>query len=243
MLDELDAFVSSASGKAMVATLFDWSTKLSSRFLLIGISNTNTSDLNVSHATCLIPFRPYTFQEMHAILRQRMQTWPIICEDSAIQLCARRIVSQSGDVRQAFQLCDIAKTAAEREQSMTIKIKHVLYAFTCSVPTSPIDVIRRLTIQQQIVVASFIDSVKIDVNQGFTLYLTKINSCHGMTPMSSYQFNDLVETLDYMGIISLKSKRGASKWHRLITLQIAKSDIRTAVEPLLRSLTSIEIQT
>lgn len=119
-LDEIDHLI--ALDLEIMYTLFDWSLNRSSRLILIGIANAldltdrflprlKTRNLKPE----LLPFLPYTATQIAAIITTKLKT---ICLDpalperdylpffhpAAIQFCAKKVASQTGDLRKAFDI-------------------------------------------------------------------------------------------------------------------------------------------
>src|SRR5271163_4899878 len=102
--------------------LFEWSLQKSSRLVLIGIANAlDLTDRFLPRLKArnlrpnLLPFLPYSAVQIRAVITTRLQS--LLPADStapefvpflhpaAIDLCDRKVSSQTGDLRKAFDIC------------------------------------------------------------------------------------------------------------------------------------------
>jgi cell division control protein 6 len=102
--------------------LFEWSLQKSSRLVLIGIANAlDLTDRFLPRLKArnlrphLLPFLPYSAAQIRDVITTRLQS--LLPADStapefvpflhpaAIDLCARKVSSQTGDLRKAFDIC------------------------------------------------------------------------------------------------------------------------------------------
>ncbi|PGH35065.1 cell division control protein 6 [[Emmonsia] crescens] len=124
VLDEIDHLLT--TDVETLYTLFEWSLQPHSRLLLIGIANAlDLTDRFLPRLKSknmkprLLPFLPYTASQIAGIISTRLRsllptttnTTPAVPEDfipflhpAAIQLCARKVASQTGDLRKAFDV-------------------------------------------------------------------------------------------------------------------------------------------
>ena len=115
LLDELDCI-----GQSVLYTVFEWAN--TARLIVIGISNT----IDLPHSMTprvrsrmggqQIHFVPYTTEQIVAIVKNRLAQHLPAFEADAIELCARKIASVSGDVRRALQICQRAADIWEEDQ-------------------------------------------------------------------------------------------------------------------------------
>ncbi|KAF1332078.1 Origin recognition complex subunit, partial [Globisporangium splendens] len=108
LLDEMDFMV--AGKNQVLYNLLEWQTLASSKLVLIGIANTMDlperlpgkirSRLGVHRIT----FPAYTSVQLEQIIEQRLAQLDVFSKE-AIQVCAKSLAHQSGDVRQALTVC------------------------------------------------------------------------------------------------------------------------------------------
>jgi len=127
ILDEVDCLVD--LDLSLLYSLFEWSMELSSRLILIGIANAldltdrflprlKSRDLKPE----LLPFMPYSTAQIAQVLTLKLKTLaptgsttiPFL-QPAAIQFCAKKVASQTGDLRKAFDICRRAIDLAEQE--------------------------------------------------------------------------------------------------------------------------------
>ena len=136
-LDEIDHLLT--LDLEILYTLFEWSLQRSSRLVLVGIANAlDLTDRFLPRLKArnlkpqLLPFLPYTAPQIGSVITTRLKT--LIPADSpaapdyipfihpaAIQLCSKKVASQTGDLRKAF---DIIRRALDLVESETKK-KHL----------------------------------------------------------------------------------------------------------------------
>ncbi|KAA6416084.1 MAG: cell division control Cdc6 [Lasallia pustulata] len=121
-LDEIDHLLT--LDLEILYTLFEWSLQRSSRLILIGIANAlDLTDRFLPRLKArnlkpqLLPFLPYTAAQIASVITTRLKS--LLPSDSptttppdyipfihpaAIQLCSKKVASQTGDLRKAFDI-------------------------------------------------------------------------------------------------------------------------------------------
>lgn len=129
-LDEIDHILS--LDLESMYKLFEWSLQKSSRLILIGIANAlDLTDRFLPRLKArnlkpeLLPFLPYTAAQIKAVILTKLKS--LVPKDSttpdfvpflhpaAIELCSRKVSSQTGDLRKAFDICRRAIDVIEAE--------------------------------------------------------------------------------------------------------------------------------
>jgi cell division control protein 6 len=129
-LDEIDHILT--LDLEILYKLFEWSLQRSSRLVLIGIANAlDLTDRFLPRLKArnlkpqLLPFLPYTAFHIKTIIITRLKS--LLSADSqtpdyvpflhpaAIELCSRKVSSQTGDLRKAFDICRRAIDLVESE--------------------------------------------------------------------------------------------------------------------------------
>lgn len=136
VLDEIDHILS--LDLESLYRVFEWSMQQSSRLLLVGIANAldltdrflprlKTRNLKPE----LLPFLPYTAAQVKTIITKRLRS--LLPEDTAkpdfipffhpaaIELCSRKVASQTGDLRKAFEVCRRALDLVENETRLNLE--------------------------------------------------------------------------------------------------------------------------
>lgn len=119
-LDEIDHLL--ALDLEIMYSLFDWSLNRSSRLILIGIANAlDLTDRFLPRLKArnlkpeLLPFLPYTATQIAAVITSKLKTISLdpstpepdylpFFHPAAIQFCAKKVASQTGDLRKAFDI-------------------------------------------------------------------------------------------------------------------------------------------
>ncbi|KAJ5096928.1 hypothetical protein N7456_007649 [Penicillium angulare] len=130
-LDEMDHLLQGDSG--VLQTLFEWSLHNKSSLILIGIANAlDLTDRSLPQLKAknlrptLLPFLPYNAASIAGVITARLRSLLPVGADSdpklvpfvqpaAIQLCAKKVASQTGDLRKAFELIKRAIDVIEQE--------------------------------------------------------------------------------------------------------------------------------
>lgn len=130
-LDEIDHLLTADAG--VLQSLFEWSLHSKSSLLLIGIANAlDLTDRSLPRLKAknlkprLLPFMPYNASQIANVLTGRLRTLvPVgqnadpnfvpFVQPAAIQLCAKKVASQTGDLRKAFELVKSAIDLIEQE--------------------------------------------------------------------------------------------------------------------------------
>lgn len=130
-LDEIDHLLTADA--EVLQSLFEWSLNSKSNLMLIGIANAlDLTDRSLPRLKAknlkprLLPFMPYNAAQIANVLNSRLRSLlpadqevdpkfvPFV-QPAAIQLCAKKVASQTGDLRKAFELLKRAIDLIEQE--------------------------------------------------------------------------------------------------------------------------------
>jgi len=136
VLDEIDHVLS--MDLESLYRLFEWSLQKSSRLLLVGIANAlDLTDRFLPRLKSrnlkpeLLPFLPYTAAQIKNVITSKLKT--LLPEGSdkpeyipffhpaAIELCSRKVSTQTGDLRRAFEICRRAIDLVESETKLNFE--------------------------------------------------------------------------------------------------------------------------
>lgn len=127
-LDEIDHILT--MGLESLYRVFEWSLQKSSRLILVGVANAlDLTDRFLPRLKSknlkpdLLPFLPYTAAQVKNIIITRLkslmpagnETFVPFIHPAAIELCSRKVASQTGDLRKAFEICRRALDLIEAE--------------------------------------------------------------------------------------------------------------------------------
>ena len=127
ILDEVDRLVD--LDLSLLYSLFEWSMQNASRLILIGIANAlDLTDRFLPRLKSrnlkpeLLPFMPYSAPQIAEVLTSKLRSLcsgevqhPPFLHPAAVQFCAKKVASQTGDLRKAFDICRRAIDLVERE--------------------------------------------------------------------------------------------------------------------------------
>jgi cell division control protein 6 len=126
VLDEIDHILT--LDLESLYKVFEWSMQKTSRLVLVGIANAlDLTDRFLPRLKSrnlkpeLLPFLPYSAAQIKSIITSRLKSLvpegsplPFI-HPAAIELCSRKVSSQTGDLRKAFEICRRAIDLVEME--------------------------------------------------------------------------------------------------------------------------------
>ncbi|KAK3943610.1 cell division control protein 18 [Diplogelasinospora grovesii] len=133
VLDEIDHILT--LDPESLYRVFEWSLLKTSRLALVGIANAlDLTDRFLPRLKSrnlkpeLLPFLPYTAAQVKRILTTRLKTliptgsstpdFIPFFHPAAIELCSRKVSTQTGDLRRAFEICRRAIDLVESETRM-----------------------------------------------------------------------------------------------------------------------------
>uniref|UniRef100_A0A914H397 Origin recognition complex subunit 1 n=1 Tax=Globodera rostochiensis TaxID=31243 RepID=A0A914H397_GLORO len=142
LVDEVDML--HTKREEVLYAVFNWASLEQSRFCVVAISNTlDLAERKFSQrirsrmGTKRLIFQPYEWEQIGAIIRQRLDTCPLAAvKDKAIELASKRVAFISGDLRHALELLrdaiDIALEECEKKgddpTKQCLKSEHVTAA-------------------------------------------------------------------------------------------------------------------
>jgi len=145
ILDEIDHILT--LDLESLYKIFEWSMQKTSRLVLAGIANAlDLTDRFLPRLKSrnlkpeLLPFLPYSAVQIKGIITGRLKSLvpegsplPFI-HPAAIELCSRKVASQTGDLRKAFEICRRAIDLVEMEtkQKHEVEAKEKLLLATPS---------------------------------------------------------------------------------------------------------------
>ncbi|KAL2351759.1 P-loop containing nucleoside triphosphate hydrolase protein [Cryomyces antarcticus] len=148
-LDEIDHLLD--LDLTLLYDLFEWSLQPSSSLVLVGIANAlDLTDRFLPRLKArnlkphLLPFLPYTAAQIASVITTKLKdllvTQTTIAADfvpflqpAAIQFCSKKVASQTGDLRKAFDICRRAIDLVEAET----REKHESQAAELALQNSP----------------------------------------------------------------------------------------------------------
>lgn len=136
VLDEIDHVLS--MDLESLYRLFEWSLQKASRLVLVGIANAlDLTDRFLPRLKSrnlkpdLLPFLPYSAPQIKSVITSKLKS--LIHEGSskpeyipffhpaAIELCSRKVSTQTGDLRRAFEICRRAIDLVEGETKLNLE--------------------------------------------------------------------------------------------------------------------------
>lgn len=131
VLDEIDQLDTKTHD--ILNTIFLWTKSAESRLILIGIANALDFTTRIlsrikaihSHNIHEMHFVPYNSQQIVSIIEDRILSASdqrnVVISTAAVQLCARKIGSCSGDIRKALDVCRRAMDLVETQTGLSVQ--------------------------------------------------------------------------------------------------------------------------
>ncbi|KAH7549918.1 hypothetical protein JRO89_XS13G0105100 [Xanthoceras sorbifolium] len=253
--DELDYLIT--KDRAVLHDLFMLSTFPFSKCILIGIANAidladrflpRLQSMNCKPA--VLTFRAYSKDQIIRILQERLMALPyIVFQPQALELCARKVAAESGDMRKALCVCrkavemletelrdsasKINSTSVEKGSfDQQVRVDHMALTLSNTFKSPVIDTIQSLPQHQQIILCSavkFFRGGKKDTTVGeLNKSYTDICKTAMIPPVGTLEFLSMCRVLNDQGLLKL----GQSREEKLkrVTLKVDESDIKFALQ-------------
>lgn len=261
VLDELDKLIN--IDQQLLFELFSWCNSAHTNLMLIGISNAldmidrllprlKINGLNPN----TLAFLPYNSQQIHNIITAKLSLLappgapdvPLF-QKSAIQLCAKKASSNTGDLRKSFDIVrnsiellerDLLRTHSKQDllayhhaDAPRVKISHVAKICSSVFDNKQGLVLKNLNIQQKLIVCNLMklhatQPRELNTNDLFEFYTTnRIDKLIGQ--LKKCEFLEILTTLESLGIIKLHhAKDGTTK----VSSNITSKDLHIAVQDI-----------
>ncbi|MEM4336991.1 MAG: ORC1-type DNA replication protein [Candidatus Woesearchaeota archaeon] len=246
VLDEIDQLVKKAGDEILYnLTRINSETK-ESQISIIGISNDfifrDILDPRIKSSLSEeeIIFKPYNALQLQEILysRAKYAFKKNVIEQGVIEKCAAYAAREHGDARRALELLRVAGEIADRENSETLKIKHLDEAEDKLERDRITEIITAQPKQfQAVLYAVILLSTKnnkiIETGELYNLY-RKICFDIGLRCLTQRRVSDVISELDMLGIINARTiSKGRYGRTREISLAInsnAEEKVKTLLE-------------
>ena len=272
ILDELDHL--STREQDILYKLYEWTTMPRSRLILVGIANaldlTDRLLPRLRLNNCepkLLHFQPYSKDEILEIIRRRVPvqkagsdqvSWTLI-DSAAIELCARKISSVSGDLRKVMDICRKAVEDAETElqsllaqrnasegqfaaaQLPRVTVLAMQKVLTAIYGSPYLQKVRELSLQQKVLLTSLLllrtrGQPQPPIGKAHEVYVALCQNRNLLSPMTRSEYGDASSLLESHGLLLV----GKAKEERLrkIALGIQEEDLRMALAevPLVKAM-------
>lgn len=259
ILDELDQLLGKQNDE--VFTLFSWA--LNCNIILVGISNALDMvdrllprlKMNGLSPNTLV-FMPYTADQIARIIKAKIETIEMeshelgfeLFHPAAIQLCARKSASNTGDLRKAFDICRCAIELVEREtrglnilkdrgdkQLQSVKIQHIARVINTVFNTNQMSKLRELNLQQKLLVCLLIKAEganpfqTLTMNAFYEYYIKngKVDNLVGL--LKKAEFLEALSSLEANSVVRVnKSPRAFSE--SKISSSVVKKDLASVIK-------------
>jgi cell division control protein 6 len=251
-VDELDVLVSKAQW--VLVELFMLSSLPGARCVLVGAANTMNLTESVlprgmrGREPVLVPFHAYTVAQVNRLLRARLQALPwLVFDDTALDLCARKVAAATGDFRSALQAARSALSAARQEAAQAtdegqpagnrVCMNHMADALSQVFKSPVVDTVRDLPSDEKMVLCAFVlllrSSGLSEVSHGELSdhYLELCRQQSVKSTLNKLQFDSACTALVTYSIITCEgSTRRDSERKRRISLAASVEDVVFALQ-------------
>ncbi|XP_057954707.1 cell division control protein 6 homolog B isoform X2 [Malania oleifera] len=259
IVDELDYLIT--KDRAVLHDLFMLTTLPFSRCILIGVANAiDLADRFLPRLRALnckptvVSFRAYSYGQILRILQQRLMALPYtVFQPRALELCARKVASASGDMRKALCVCRSAIEMLEAElkeftgnvnlpsaapefsakpEIDIVRVDHMALALSKTYRSPTVDTIQSLPQHQQIILCSSVKlfrGAKKDATMGeLNKFYMDICKSELIPPVGFLEFLSLCTVLGDQGLLKIGQSR-EDKLKR-VTLRVDEADITFALQ-------------
>jgi origin recognition complex subunit 1 len=133
IVDEMDNLVT--SNQTFLYNLFEWPSNKNAHLVCIAIANIMDlpekllPKINSRLGLGRVTFSAYQRDQIEKIIKTRLEGLDNVFDKDAIEMCARKVASLSGDVRKALQLSRRAIEVCKKNNAVQVTIPHVNQAF------------------------------------------------------------------------------------------------------------------
>jgi len=254
ILDEIDQLES--KNQEVLYKLFEMPFLPKSRLVLIGIANAlDLTDRILprlqSKSTCkpvLLQFPPYSKDEIHAILKERVkESNSDVIEPTALLFCARKVSAMSGDVRKALDILRRAVEIVEQDSSksnvspsstgkrkVTVgTINSVCAEVYGSKVTNTSGIQNGFPLQQKIIVCTLMILMKdkkikeTTISKLYEAYCRICTSRH-IASVGQEEINGICTLLETQGIVAFKKSK--DRRNEKISLRLQENELEHALQ-------------
>lgn len=222
ILDELDRIVT--ANQEVLFKIFEWACGCGHNLVVIGIANAiDLTDRFLPRLQAhklkpeVIAFKPYTSQEITAIIEARLKLLGSrLMHAAAVRICSAKTAANSGDLRKAFDICRRAIEVVEEEHKQDptfnaiVTTRHV--AKVCQSVFGGVDAKERLCLlnfQQRAVLCVLMRTEKyslqpnVTVLQAFQEYELRCAHNPVFNALTYPEYVEVVNALESAGLVAV----------------------------------------
>jgi origin recognition complex subunit 1 len=253
LVDEIDYLLT--KNQSVLYNLLDWPSRANSQLILLTISNTlDLPELLLPRVQSRLGMRrvhflPYNMKQIQTIISQRLSDCGDLFEPDAIELCARKVASVSGDVRRALAICKrAAELANEEEQSFRsrgaadsksngktytqIGMRLIDRAINELQSSTTIELLRRCSLYEKLLICSLVLSGRAEGREDFDI--VKLNdrnmrlcTSKGIFPVPTlFEVEQMCYRLHRVRIVDCEYKK-THRWP-MVKLSLLAEDVKFA---------------
>jgi len=234
LIDELDFMIT--RNEQVIYNLFNWPSQKHARLAVVGIANT----MNLVEQLCprvqsrvglqRVQFAPYTKQNITDICKSRIEQCKVF-ERDAINFCATKVASVSGDIRRALQILRRAARIVQEEiqkdpkhKMRMVGMREIKVAVKDLFDSSDLLILSNMGIVPSYVIVTLVHYLNMNRRTSCPLYELhrRVNQFMSMKGHPEFSMDEIEDTVN-----SLASQRVILKEYNLAQF---KRDIRLNVK-------------
>eukprot|EP00045_Choanoeca_perplexa_P010300 m.103652 g.103652 ORF g.103652 m.103652 type:complete len:1030 (-) comp15228_c0_seq3:78-3167(-) len=232
LLDEVDYL--HTRKQDVLYSLFDWPTHKHSQLILVAVANTMdlpervmahrvSSRLGLTRST----FSPYTREQLVEILKSRVEGVDAF-DDSALELCSRKVSAVSGDARRALGICRRAAEMMREKGQTKVDILTVSAALTELSSSSTLSAIRHAALHERVCLLALLCCFRqrgVEEAQFRDLQAEHLKLCQKFAVVvpSPSTISKVVSSLGSCRVLLLE--HGRMDMHRRVRLNCSQDDV------------------
>ena len=237
-VDELDSLRTRKQN--ILYNVFDWPNRPNSKLIVLAIAN--SMDLpeklminRVSSRLGLtrLSFNPYSYKELEAIIKSRLEGIDQVFDCDALQLICRKVAAVSGDARRALDICRLSVQMTQMTDQTIVTMSSVDSALQEIFNSLKLVRIRKASLQEKIFLESIVRDFRIsgvEESNFFDVFKHHIEMCRferHYTP-SSVELERIAYNLQTSRLIIIENN--SSHLYKRIRLNVSVDDINFALK-------------
>ena len=179
-----------------------------------------------------LSFHPYSYKELEAIIKSRLEGLPEIFDCDALQLICRKVAAVSGDARRALDICRLSVEMAQMADEKSVSMSSVDSALNEIFNSLKLVRIRRAPLQEKLFLQSIVQEFRIsgvEESNFIDIYKHHIEMCRfeGHYIPSTVELERVAYNLHSCRLIIIEN--GASHLRKRIRLNVSVDDINFAL--------------
>ena len=162
-----------------------------------------------------IEFKPYSFEEMKNILKERAELAVHVIEEGVVALCANHAIQNGGDVRIGLECLIKSARLAENENSDKIKVSHIQKILNVVKPVKPQILKKRLNFDEEAILKIVEEKRRIFSGELYQEYSKSVEM-----PVSDRRFRDFLNHLAKLNLVRIEERKRGIKGKKRTVIKV-----------------------